>query len=88
MAYSPLEIGPLQRASRAAPRGRAPRRQHRPDRARLGAAPARMCIAIPKASRLEHVRENRAALDIVLSAEDLADLDPPPRRPAARRRWR
>jgi diketogulonate reductase-like aldo/keto reductase len=40
-------------------------------------------IAIPKASRLEHVRENRAAVDLRLSKEDLARLDaafPPPRR--------
>ena len=38
-------------------------------------------IAIPKASRPEHVRENRGALDIVLTEEDLAALDrafPPP----------
>ena len=82
MAYSPLEIGPLQRASalrRVAERRGVSTAQialawvlRRPD-----------VIAIPKASRLEHVRENRAALDLVLSAEDLADLDtaaPPPRR--------
>ena len=82
MAYSPLEIGPLQRASalrRVAERQGVSTAQislawvlRRPD-----------VIAIPKASRLEHVRENRAALDLVLSAEDLADLDtaaPPPRR--------
>jgi diketogulonate reductase-like aldo/keto reductase len=40
-------------------------------------------IAIPKAGRAEHVRDNRAALDITLSPEDLAELDrlfPPPRR--------
>lgn len=40
-------------------------------------------IAIPKASRPEHIRENRAALDIKLTAEDLAKLDqsfPPPKR--------
>ena len=40
-------------------------------------------IAIPKASRAEHVRDNRAALDIALTAADLAELDrlfPPPRR--------
>jgi diketogulonate reductase-like aldo/keto reductase len=39
-------------------------------------------IVIPKASRPEHVRENRGALDIVLTDEDLAALDrafPPPR---------
>jgi diketogulonate reductase-like aldo/keto reductase len=38
-------------------------------------------IAIPKAGTLAHVRENRAALDLRLSAEDLAVLDrafPPP----------
>ena len=40
-------------------------------------------IAIPKASRAEHVRDNRAALDITLTGADLAELDrlfPPPRR--------
>jgi diketogulonate reductase-like aldo/keto reductase len=39
---------------------------------------------IPKAATLEHVRENRAALDIELTAKDLAELDrafPPPRAP-------
>jgi diketogulonate reductase-like aldo/keto reductase len=38
---------------------------------------------IPKAVRPQHVRENRAALDIVLDSEDLARLDagfPAPRR--------
>jgi diketogulonate reductase-like aldo/keto reductase len=41
-------------------------------------------IAIPKSSRPERVRENVEAADIVLSAEDLMDLDkefPPPRKP-------
>ena len=83
MAYSPLEIGPLQRASalrRVAERHGVSTAQialawvlRRPD-----------VIAIPKASRLEHVRENRAALDLPLTEEDLAELDavaPPPRRP-------
>jgi diketogulonate reductase-like aldo/keto reductase len=40
-------------------------------------------IAIPKATRPEHVRDNAAALDVTLSADDLAELDrlfPPPRR--------
>jgi diketogulonate reductase-like aldo/keto reductase len=40
-------------------------------------------IAIPKATRPEHVRENRAAADLALDAEDLAALDaafPPPSR--------
>jgi diketogulonate reductase-like aldo/keto reductase len=40
-------------------------------------------IAIPKASRAEHVRENRKAADIVLDEADLAAIDaayPPPQR--------
>src|SRR5262245_22101786 len=32
-------------------------------------------IVIPKASRAEHVRENRGALDVALTEEDLAALD-------------
>jgi diketogulonate reductase-like aldo/keto reductase len=38
-------------------------------------------IAIPKAGNIEHVRENAAAADIALTAEDLATIDaafPPP----------
>ena len=40
-------------------------------------------MVIPKAGRVEHVRENRKALDIVLSPADLAAIDkayPAPRR--------
>ncbi len=40
-------------------------------------------VAIPKAVHPDHVRANRAALDLVLTAEDLAAIDgafPPPRR--------
>ena len=40
-------------------------------------------IVIPKASRLEHVRENRGALEVALTEEDMAALDrafPPPKR--------
>ncbi|WP_202364821.1 aldo/keto reductase [Mesorhizobium sp. L-2-11] len=40
-------------------------------------------IAIPKASKQEHIRQNAAALDIELTREDFADIDrafPPPRR--------
>jgi diketogulonate reductase-like aldo/keto reductase len=40
-------------------------------------------IAIPKAGSVAHVEENRAALDLRITAEDLAELDrawPPPRR--------
>jgi diketogulonate reductase-like aldo/keto reductase len=38
-------------------------------------------VAIPKASNRQHVRENRAALDLILTAADLRELDeafPPP----------
>jgi diketogulonate reductase-like aldo/keto reductase len=44
-------------------------------------------LAIPKAASIEHVVQNAAALDIVLSAEELAQLDrlyPPPQR---KTRW-
>ena len=60
---------------------------------RHGATPAQVAlawtlrgtsvIAIPKASQEKHVRDNRAAADIRLTAQDIADLDaafPPPRR--------
>jgi diketogulonate reductase-like aldo/keto reductase len=82
MAYSPVEQGALARNSRLEAIA-----------ARHGATPAQIAlawtmradgvIAIPKAVRAQHVRDNIAALDIVLSAEDLADLDkafPPPQR--------
>jgi diketogulonate reductase-like aldo/keto reductase len=61
--------------------------------ARHGKSPAQIAIAwtlrqpgvvsIPKAAKLPHVRENAAAREIKLSADDLAELDaafPPPRR--------
>ncbi len=60
---------------------------------RHGATPAQVALAwlmrragtivIPKAARPEHVRENRGAADIALSADDLAAIDrsfPAPRR--------
>jgi diketogulonate reductase-like aldo/keto reductase len=40
-------------------------------------------VAIPKATQPDHVRQNRAALDIDLTREDLIELDrefPAPRR--------
>lgn len=61
--------------------------------ARRGATPAQVALAwvlrhedaivIPKAGDVAHVRENRAALHLELTAEDLRDLDrafPPPRK--------
>jgi len=82
MAYSPIEQGRLltRRALAAIAR-------------RRGATPAQVAlawllhqkgvVAIPKAARPEHVRENRGACELALSREDLAELDaafPPPRR--------
>jgi diketogulonate reductase-like aldo/keto reductase len=74
MAYSPIEQGRLVKA-----------RQLRRVAARLDATPAQVAlawvlrqdgvVAIPKASRIEHVRENRGALDLRLTAADLAELD-------------
>lgn len=80
MAYSPIEQGSL---------AHYPELQDIADR--HYATPAQVAlawvlrqegvIAIPKASSIEHVRENRAALDLVLTQEDLDALDaafPPP----------
>jgi diketogulonate reductase-like aldo/keto reductase len=81
MAYSPLEIGPLTRA--AGLRRVAERHEASPAQIALAWVLRRsQVLTIPKASKLEHVRENRAAADIKLTAADIADLDaasPPPR---------
>jgi diketogulonate reductase-like aldo/keto reductase len=82
MAYSPLEQGRLAR-----------NKTLRAIADRMTVAPLQVALAwvlqqpgvmtIPKAGHVDHVRENRQALDIRLSAEDHAALDavfPPPRR--------
>ena len=81
MAYTPLGQGSLLRDRTLAEIGR-----------RRNATPAQVALAwllrqegmivIPKAARLEHVRDNRGALDVVLTAEDRSALDrafPPPK---------
>ncbi|HET6492988.1 MAG TPA: aldo/keto reductase [Burkholderiales bacterium] len=83
MAYSPIEQGRL--LHHPALQGVA--RRH-------GATPAQIAlawvlrqknsVAIPKAASAAHVRENRAALDIRLTEQDIAELDrafPPPAGP-------
>lgn len=83
MAYSPIEQGRL--LKRLTPLACA-----------LGATSAQIALAwllrregvvvIPKAATEAHVRENRAALDIVLTDEDLVELDrlfPSPKRKVA-----
>ena len=81
MAYSPVEQGRLLSNSTL-----------RRVAARHGATAAQLAlawvlksgaIAIPRSRSPEHVRENRASLDIVLTDADLGDLDrafPPPKR--------
>jgi diketogulonate reductase-like aldo/keto reductase len=83
MAYSPIEQGRLLRHPVLGDVA-----------ARHDATPAQVAlawvldhqsvIAIPRAGSPEHVRENRAALDLRLTAADIADLDgafPPPAGP-------
>jgi diketogulonate reductase-like aldo/keto reductase len=81
MAYTPIEQGRMLRHKALAEVA-----------ARHGATPAQIALAwllrqdgmivIPKASKQEHVRENRGALDVKLTPDDLAALDrafPPPK---------
>jgi diketogulonate reductase-like aldo/keto reductase len=81
MAYSPLEIGPLMRS--AGLRRVAERHEASPAQIALAWVLRRPnVLTIPKASKIEHVQQNREAADIDLSSEDLAALDaisPPPR---------
>ena len=85
MAYSPIEQGQL--ASHRALEKLAAAHQATPAQVALAFVLAQPgMIAIPKAGTEPHVRENRAAADLVLSPDDLAALDaafPPPRRKRA-----
>jgi len=82
MAYSPLEIGAF--ADRAEMKRIAERHGVTTKQVALAWILRRSdAIVIPKASDPEHVRQNRAALDLALTSEDLAALDalsPPPKR--------
>jgi diketogulonate reductase-like aldo/keto reductase len=82
MAYSPLEQGRLR--SDAALRRVAARHEATPAQVALAFTLRHDGVAaIPKATRLSHVRDNVKAADIVFTEEDLADIDrafPPPRR--------
>ena len=82
MAYSPIEQGRILKNTALSAIAQ-----------RHGVTPAQVAlawvlrqpgvIAIPKASDKEHVRQNRACLDITLADTDLKELDaafPPPRR--------
>lgn len=82
MAYSPLDEGRLIRH----PALTSIAHRHAADPGQVALAwllRNPRVIAIPKASTPEHVRANRAAADILLDAETLAELErafPPPRR--------
>lgn len=82
MAYSPVEQGALARNARL--EAIASRHDATPAQIALAWVMTQQgVIAIPKASRQEHVRQNVAALDIELTSKDFADLDrafPPPTR--------
>jgi diketogulonate reductase-like aldo/keto reductase len=82
MAYSPIEQGRL--ATNRDLRRIADTHGNTPAQVALAFVLSRPnVIAIPKAGMEEHVRENAAAADIVLTPDDLAALDaafPPPRR--------
>lgn len=74
MAYSPIEQGAL--ADNKAIAAVAARHAATPAQIALAwVMRAEGVIAIPKAVKQEHVRQNVAALDIDLTAEDLAELD-------------
>jgi diketogulonate reductase-like aldo/keto reductase len=82
MAYSPIDQGRL--AADAGLRALAAARGATPAQVALAWLLARPGVmAIPKAVREAHLRENLAAADLVLSDVELAELDrrfPPPRR--------
>jgi diketogulonate reductase-like aldo/keto reductase len=87
MAYSPIEHSPRkQQGMLDHPRLRLVAARHHATPAQIALAwllQQEDIIVIPKASRTAHVRENRAALDLKLTNEDLMELDrafPPPRR--------
>ena len=74
MAYTPLEQGRL--AGKPALRGVARRHGATPLQVALAWVLRRDdVIAIPKASDLEHVRDNAGALELALTREDLVELD-------------
>jgi len=83
MAYSPVEQGRLLRNPKLA--GIAERRHASPAQIALAWLLAQPeVIAIPKSGDRKHVAENRAAVDIALTADELAALDrafPRPQKP-------
>lgn len=90
MAYSPLESSASERAlllGKPALHAVAARHGCQPAQVALAWLLAQTgVVAIPKAADPVHVRQNRAALELRLDAQDMAELDrafPPPRRGTA-----
>ena len=84
MAYSPIEQGKL--LAHPALRQVAVRHDATPAQVALAwALRDDGVVAIPKSGKPVHVEENRAALDVRLTEEDLADLDKAFRPPASPR---
>jgi diketogulonate reductase-like aldo/keto reductase len=83
MAYSPIEQGRV--LANAALRAVAVRHHATPAQVALAWVLRQDgVVTIPRTGTPEHVRENRGALDLSLTAEDLAALDrafPPPTSP-------
>jgi diketogulonate reductase-like aldo/keto reductase len=83
MAYSPIEQGRI--PAKGALRAIANRMDATPFQVALAWVLAQEgVVAIPKASDPEHVKANRAAADLVLSPDDMVELDrdfPPPKGP-------
>ena len=74
MAYSPVEQGRLLKRPALAEIAR--RHERTPAQIALAWVLGHSgVVAIPKASRLDHVRDNRAALEVRLTTDDLAALD-------------
>ena len=86
MAYSPVGHSPRTQKSmlaHATLKRIAARHKTTPAQIALAWLLRQDVVAIPKASNSKHVRENRAALDVVLTATDLREIDaafPAPRR--------
>lgn len=86
MAYSPIEHASDNQSAFLTNRALkriAARHQATPAQIALAWLLQQNVVAIPKASKLEHVRQNRGALEISLTEKDLKELDlafPSPRR--------
>jgi diketogulonate reductase-like aldo/keto reductase len=81
MAYTPIEQGRL--LSDAALKSVAKRHGATPAQIALAWVMRSGAIAIPRSKSAEHVRQNRGALDVTLTDEDIAELDrafPPPKK--------